>query len=177
VLTGTLPRYPGTRRSEPRMGTGQVRYFSISTYPEPDWLDLSWVGIPHSSVMDDEITTDAQGRYVIVWSRPQDRPRNATAAAGVTWVDWGPAATQSIVRRWMSVHAEWRDARIVPDSSNVPYRQASWFHPEYDPKILGRNDRSGLLGVHQPLVHYLPRTAFEALGQNVKADAVPRWQG
>jgi len=176
VLTGTLPRYPRTRAGEARMGGGQLRYFSITCYPEPNWLDLGWIGIPHASVMDDEITTDAQGRYVIVFGRAADRPKNATAAAGVTWVEWGPAGTQSVVLRWMSVHAEWRDPRIVPDSSNISYAQASWFSPKHDPSILGRNDQSGLLGVHQPITHYLARSEFEALGPRVAAPAVPPWR-
>jgi hypothetical protein len=175
VLTGTLPRFPRTRAGEARMGSGQVRYFSITTYPEPDWLDLDWIGIPHSSVMDDEIVTDAQGRYVIVWSRPQDRPRNANAAAGVTWLDWGPAATQGLVIRWMSVHADWRDPRTVPDSTNISYRQASWFHPEHDPSILGHNDQSGLLRHFQPVVRYPTRASFEALGSAVIGDRAPIW--
>jgi hypothetical protein len=42
---------------------------------------------------DDETVLDAQGYYTVVISMPQDRPRNATKANGVTWLAWENAST------------------------------------------------------------------------------------
>lgn len=176
VLTGRLPKTPSTRNGEPTLQPGQARYFSITSYALPDWLDLSFVGVALTSVMDDEIMTDAEGRYVIVYSRQEDRPANAYPENGVTWVNWGDIATQTWVLRWLSVHPDWRDPQIVPDITNLPYETTSWFSPAFDVSLTGINSDQGKLGEYQPKVHYLSTEAFERLGPSVQANAVPDWR-
>jgi hypothetical protein len=39
---------------------------------------------------DYQVALDAQGYYNFVVSTLADKPSNATAAHGVTWLDWGP---------------------------------------------------------------------------------------
>ena len=85
------------------MTGAQARYFSFTTYSG----DPNHLGQVLTSVMDDEITTDNQGRYVIVYSRDTERPTNATSQNGVTWVNWGPTSQQAWTLRWMSVNPEW----------------------------------------------------------------------
>jgi hypothetical protein len=175
VLTGRLPKTPKTRDGESTMQRGQARYFSITSYPPPDWQDLSFIGPALTSIMDEDIVTDAEGRYVIVYSRQKDRPSNAYDRNGVTWVDWGDIATQGWVLRWLSVHPEWRDPEIVPDITNLPYETTSWFSPSFDPTLTRINSQQGKLGTYQPKVHYLSKKEFEQLGSTVQASAVPEW--
>ena len=41
-------------------------------------------------VFDMMVPLDKEGYYTIVVSLPEDRPKNATAENGVTWINWGP---------------------------------------------------------------------------------------
>ncbi len=175
VLTGRLPKTPKTRSGDPTMQGGQARYFSITSYPVPNLLDVSFIGPALTSVMDDEIVTDSAGWYVIVYSKHEDRPSNAYPRNGVTWVDWGDIATQSWVLRWLSVQPDWRDPQIVPDITNLPYETTSWFSPLFDATLTGMNSHQGKLGTYQPKVHYLSKEKFEQLGSRVQASAVPDW--
>ena len=176
VLTGRLPRHPRTLDGNPRMETGQVRYMSVTLYPEPDWLNTESFGIPHASVMDENIITDAQGRYMIVYSRPDERPRNAVPEAGATWQDFGPSGKGGVNIRWMTVGPEWRDASIVPDSSNIDYGEATVFSPRYDASLIGINGQSRLMGDYAPTVHYMSRERFEQLGESIKDAREPVWE-
>lgn len=63
VLAGRLPTHPRTLYGQPRMGTGQVRYLSITLYPEPDWLDTASFGVPHASVMDERYRAIEHNRH------------------------------------------------------------------------------------------------------------------
>ena len=102
-------------------------------------------------------------------------PRNATAANGATWVDWGPAAVSGWTLRWLTVHPDWKDTRITPDDAMVPYDRASWLSDSWDPAVVSRNDRSGPMGDTKPRIHYLTRAAFEALGDGPLSRRVPAW--
>ncbi|WP_046243775.1 hypothetical protein [Hymenobacter terrenus] len=176
VLTGRLPTTPRTLAGNPRMEKAQARYFSITAYPEPNWLDLSTIGIPSSCVMDEEIVTDKDGRYVLVYSLPENRPRNATPANGVTWLDWGPQAHGGWTIRWLHVFPDWKDLKITPDEANLPARFSDWASTTYNPALTGRNDQSGFLGEYQPQVHYLTKFDFEALGNGFSPRQVPVWK-
>jgi hypothetical protein len=176
VLTGRLPKTPRTRQGEVTLEKGQARYFSITSYSHPDWLDLSFVGPALTSVMDEDIVTDAEKRYVIVYSRPEDRPKNAYPQNGVTWVDWSNTASQAWVVRYLSVHPDWRDPQVVPDITNLPYETTSWLSPQFDPKLTRDNSHQGKIGEYQPQVHYLSKKEFEKLGTKVHSSAVPKWK-
>jgi hypothetical protein len=52
-------------------------------------------------VADHEIVKDADGWYTIVVSREEDRPANATADHGVTWMDWGPYLDGQLTFRFL----------------------------------------------------------------------------
>lgn len=181
VITGRLPRTPHTRDGAATMPSAEARYVSFTGYDisgfadlltsggvspnlDPSLSEVVW-GAPITSVMDDEIVTDAQGNYVIVFSRPEDRPARATKANGVTWVEWGTQDSQQFLMRWMHVHPEWSFAR-TPDEANLPWVGADWATPGYDHRLLGRNDQSGFLGPYQPVVHYMWDVWFDWLGPN-----------
>jgi hypothetical protein len=174
VLTGKLPTTPRTRNGEAVMKKAQARYWSITAtdtaLPEPD----GFVGAALHSVMDDEIITDAQQRYAIVLSRAQDRPKNATASNGVTWVNWGPTTNVSWTLRWMSVYPNW-DFGLTPDDRKIGW-SSDWASKRYDPSIIGQNSHNGVLGEYLPEVHYMTKASFENLGNSLKPEKIPVWQ-
>ncbi|MEV0003242.1 hypothetical protein AB0H28_13270 [Micromonospora sp. NPDC050980] len=178
VLTGRLPTTPRTRNGEATMTAAQARYWSLTSYSQDLSLTKSGQllpGMPITSLMDDEITVDSEGRYVILLSRTTDRPSNATRANGVTWADWGPVGTVGMTVRWMSVGPEWTFCR-APDQNHLGWR-ADGSSANYDAKLVGRNRRTDFLGDYQPVMHYLSRGAFEALGnRRINPSAVPKWQ-
>ena len=128
-----------------------------------------------TSVMDDEIVTDAEGRYILVYSREQDRPRNARPENGVTWLNWGNIPTHSFTLRWMSVAPEW-NMPIAPNEANLPWTKTSWSGKNLDTKLIHENNHNGFLGWYLPQVHYLTREEFETLGAKVNAAQVPVWK-
>jgi hypothetical protein len=183
VLAGRLPRTPRTRGGGGRMAAAEARYWSIVGYHIPDGWDFLRAfakdavnGVAQHAVMDEDVVLQDERWYVIALSRPQDRPRNATAANGVTWVDWGVAPKVSWTLRWLSVAPEW-----LSDDAPTPGKvgpHGDWAHPGFDPDRMWRhNDHDGLLGAYQPRVHYLDTAAFEALGEHVTPDRVPPWAG
>ena len=106
--------------------------------------------------------------------RAAERPSNATAAAGVTWVDSGPTAKQSLTLRWLSVSPEWAFEK-TPDEVQLPWR-SDWSSLHYDAALVGSNTQAGWLGEYQPLVHYLSSRDFERLGAQVEPQRIPLWQ-
>ena len=178
ALSGRLPTTPRTRNGEPVMQAADARYWSLTSYDvsynfeHPEQTKGAFGGHV-TSIMDDEIVTDRDGWYTIVYSRPADRPANATAQNGVTWVDWGPTSYQAMTLRWLSIHPDWTFEK-APDEAHLQ-RETDWASTKYDPSILERNNRDGFLGDYQPIVSYLTRAEFEALGAPVNPHTVPPW--
>jgi hypothetical protein len=172
VLTGRLPTFPDTRGGAATMVRAQARYWSICGYDNNMFAKLPGAAI--HCAMDDEIALDADRRYVIVYSRPQDRPRNAVRKAGVSWIDWGPTSELGLMIRWMTVRPEWSFAKS-PDELNLPWRSAALSSPAYDPALLYVNDWSGFMGDYLPRVHYMTVAQFEALGSQPSATGMPVW--
>ncbi len=82
VVRGHAPTFPDTRAGAVISGQEQVRYWSMCTneYRKP---------YPVSAcVADESVKLDVDGNYVFVVSTRAERPANATAANGVTWLDW-----------------------------------------------------------------------------------------
>ncbi len=169
VLRGRLPTYPATRGGEPVMAGGQARYWSLTGYRVPrglEWFEVLNPDVPQGvavhSVMDDELVLDAARDYTLVLSRPRDRPANATAANGVTWVDWGRAGQVSWTLRWLSVGPEWQGP-MTPSPARLGW-QADPVATAFDPDVISRNDHRGALGPYLPTVEYLTTAEFEARG-------------
>jgi hypothetical protein len=177
VFSGRLPQHPRTLNGDRRMQGGQVRYVSITSYVVADFLGDGVIGQPVSSIMDEEIVTDANGRYILCYSRAENRPSNATAEAGVTWINWGPIGTANFNLRWMTVNGGWKDRTITPDDAAISYAQASWFDEGFDVSLVGTNGKSRVMGEYLPTLRYLSREAFEALGQAPDVAALPVWNG
>jgi hypothetical protein len=126
--------------------------------------------------MDDEIITDSDGWYVIVYSRREDRPANARTECGVTWQDFGPETQQVLQIRWTSVMPDDYLPEYAPTQNNIPWETGEWSSPDWDPDIMNRNDQNGFMKEYQPLIHYMTREEFERLGDHVRPETVPRWR-
>lgn len=174
VITGRLPTTPATRNGEPVMKAAQLRYFSLHTYDSSLIPKGGPVGIPVQSLMDDEIITDAKGYFTIVFSRPEDRPANATAENGVTWRDWGPPGEAMIMLRYLAVGPEWTFPQ-APTENNLG-RTSDWASPSYNESLLGKNIRTGWMGDYLPNLHYLSKPEFEKLGRNTRWNQIPVWR-
>jgi hypothetical protein len=173
VISGKMPTTPNTRGGAATMTAAQARYWSLSGYSadfnilNPDYIP----GVCQLSVMDDEVVKNANQEYVIVLSRPEDRPANATAENGVTWIDWGPEASLGFTLRWLSIKPEWSFDR-TPSEPTIGYNSDP-FAKSYDPKLIGRNDRTGFLGEYQPVVGYMTREEFEKIRPPITPDKIP----
>lgn len=183
VLTGRMPRCPRTRDGSRTVEPAEARYWSIVGYHIPDGWDFLKAfspeavnGVAQHAVMDEEVVLQDEQWFVIVLSRPEDRPRNANAASGVTWVDWGVAPKVSWTLRWLTVAPDW-----ISDDAPTPSKlgpHGDWAHPDFDAAKMWKRTRfDGLLGAYQPQVHYLTTAAFEALGESVAPADVPPWRG
>jgi hypothetical protein len=168
VLTGRLPTFPATRAGDARMRAAQMRYWSIVGYEVPIGWDFARAmlnpaarpgGLAVHEILDEDIVLDSQRRYVIVLSRPEDRPANATAANGVTWVDWGPSAAVAWTLRWLTVGPEWTGP-MAPTPALLG-RRADLAEPAYDPRALANNHR-GALGDYLPRVESLTSPRHES---------------
>ncbi|NEQ52417.1 MAG: hypothetical protein F6K11_20120 [Leptolyngbya sp. SIO3F4] len=175
VLTGKLPTFPKTRNGEATVETTQMRYWSIVGYDANADPDQTLPGAAVTSVMDDEVVLDSSRHYVIVYARAGERPVNANAESGVTWVNWGPTAAHTWTLRWLSVAPEW-SMDIAPNEMNLPWSRTSLSGRAYDNKLIGENTHRGFLGDYLPRVHYMTTKEFEALGNSVTYSDIPVWK-
>jgi hypothetical protein len=179
VMTGRLPTTPRTRDGEPTMEGGQARYWSIChtgdgpENPDPDGAAYHKLG--YGCLMDDEITVDENNDYIIVYSRPGDRPVNAQPECGVTWQDFGPDSSQGFILRWMNIYPDHYMEEYAPTDDNIPWETGGWSQDAYDKSLVGEN-KPGVLGPYHPVIHYLDKGEFEELGCPIDADAIPEWR-
>ncbi len=94
VTTMRAPEAPRTRAGEPVMGSGQTRYFSFC---ENEFFSQRYI----ACATDDQSTVRADRSMTYVVSTPQDRPANARAECGVTWIPWGPVQEGVLIYRHM----------------------------------------------------------------------------
>ncbi len=173
VLTGKLPTFPDTRRGAQTMTTAQCRYWSLTTY-DAEFPFSKIAGLENTSVMDDEIILDDYRNYIVVYSRPEDRPKNANKENGVTWINWGHTNTQAITLRWISVSPDW-EFEFTPNELNLPWSKTTWSGSQYDKSIIGTN-KPGFLKQYHPIKHYMSKERFEALGNTITSEKIPKWK-
>jgi hypothetical protein len=175
VLTGKLPTFPDTRKGAKIFQTAQCRYWSVTTY-DADFPFSKIKGLENSSIMDDEIVLDKDRKYIIVYSRPEDRPANATKENGVTWVNWGQTCIQAMTLRWMSVGPEWAFEK-TPNEINLPWKHCTFTATQYKPdEYIGSNHNKGFLKEYHPVRHYMTKKDFESLGTKLHSDHIPDWR-
>ena len=176
VITGKLPTFPKTRKGESVVAAAQVRYFSlVHQVSSKNEYNKGYYGTPYGSLMDDEIVTNENNEYVIVYSRKEDRPANAKSELGVTWQRWGEPSRQALVLRWLSVMPDWYLPEHAPDQNNIPWKIGAWSQDTYDKSLVG-NNYPGIMGPYHPVIHYMTKEQFEALGnKTISPKDVPTW--
>jgi hypothetical protein len=173
VITGKLPTTPRTRNGEATMEKAQARYWSISH--TGSGKDRKYQGALYGSLMDDEIITNQNNEYIIVYSTKENRPQNAIPENGVTWQDFGTESSQSFVIRWMSVYPDHYMQEYAPNDQNIPWETGAWMQEGYDKTLVGEN-KPGVMGPYHPVIHYMTKEQFESLGNKpLNAADIPEW--
>lgn len=172
VLTGRLPTFPATRNGEPTMTAAEVRYWSIIGIDQDPLSPLPATTI--HAITDDDVVIDNNRNYVIAYSRSTERPTNANAANGVTWVDYGTQSDMGILMRWVNVAPEWTFA-YDPHEHQLDFAHSDWAGSLYDSTLLGVNWRHGFMQCYLPRVHAMSVAEFQALGNNLTAEKIPVW--
>jgi len=89
VMRGKLPTFPNTYAGAGGKGlevmpAAQTQYWSI----------VSCEAMPSGQIVDAltdmQVPLDKDGYYTIVYSRKEDRPKNATIENGMAWIEWSP---------------------------------------------------------------------------------------
>ncbi|MEA2124029.1 MAG: hypothetical protein QOI80_811 [Solirubrobacteraceae bacterium] len=83
VIRGRLPTFPRTRAGQRRMGSGQLRFWSLCTGESRVTTRTA------DCLADRQVALTGDRRYTIVVSKPADRPANARRRCGVSWLDIG----------------------------------------------------------------------------------------
>jgi hypothetical protein len=180
VVTGKLPTTPDTRNGLQTMTPAEARYWSLSRYVT--WTSITTGAeeqmgdaICMGSLMDDEIVVDSENKYIVVYSLPGERPANAVDDNGVTWQSFGPTNFGFITVRWLSVWPDHFLEEYSPHAHNIPWRLGAWSQPTYDSSLVGTNV-PGVMGPYHPVLHYMTREDFEAMGASLDPDGFPAWQ-
>jgi hypothetical protein len=87
MLQGKLPTTPSSGKSVKKMGSGEMRFWSVCSNSSP--VETRGVDCVNDAQL--KGLTDAQRNYTIVVSRAADRPTEAVTGCKVAWLDWGDA--------------------------------------------------------------------------------------
>jgi hypothetical protein len=136
VLHGRAPSHPNTLRGDRRMGTGQVRYWSLCAYRRPSDRTARCLG-------DEEIPLDRRGWYTVVVSPAALRPANAREACGVGWIDATTAGEGLMLLRHVAPSPSFRFSPVGGEAGAPA---------------------ASVLGEYLPVGRYAARAAFERLG-------------
>ena len=91
VVRGKAPTFPDTGKGVTITGTEQVRYWSLCTNEYRKPYPVSFC------VADQDVAVALDGTYTFVISTAADRPTDATAANGITWLDWGDTSVDNLL--------------------------------------------------------------------------------
>ena len=144
VLRGKLPTTPSTGPGVKRMGSGQMRYWSMCQN------ESLYTTTGAGCVYDAQIPIDKPGYYTIVTSLAKDRPTNATAKWGVAFIPWP-------VRGDGAGHLD--DGTLIVRNM-LP--AASFHHAIQNTMVPG--DEQSVLGPYCPVGRYTTKSAFQKRG-------------
>jgi len=136
VFRAKAPTFPNTTAGEAVSAPAQVRYWSICEY---DFATQRYVACSP----DYRTALDSQGYFTVVVSDPSNRPSNATAANGVTWLPWGPYYDGMPFYRQMVASPTFKQA-----IANVPQG----------------TDPQSIEGAYYPTASYCTKQRFEQQG-------------
>lgn len=151
VMRGRMPTFPNTFAGSTGKGLeimpdAQTQYFSLVS------CEAAPSGQIVDGLMDMQIPLDENGNYTIVYSRKEDRPKNATEENGVAWIEWSPRGEGidspknredfgMLMLRIMATNPEWKER---PDNITKP------------------GEEEAVMGPYYPHGHYTTKEAFEA---------------
>jgi hypothetical protein len=144
VLRGQAPRTPHTEAGPARMPDAELRYWSLCKY-----RSLADTAVD-ACLHDEQVPLDAQGRFTIVVSTPEQRPANARAECGVAWLPWG---TGDGLGNPHGGFLLWR--QMMPSAAFRPHSAFATQRP---------GDEAAVLGPYYPQPAYEARSVFEATG-------------
>jgi len=153
VMRGKMPTFPNTYAGASGKGLevmpdAQTQYWSL----------VSCEAAPSGQIVDGltdmQVPLDKDGNYTIVYSRAEDRPKNATLENGVAWIEWssrgegidGPKNRTDfgmLMLRIMANNPAWKER---PDNVTKPGEEAA------------------VMGPYYPRGEYTDKAAFEARG-------------
>ena len=136
VLEGRAPVTPRTLDGRPVMEDGQVRYWSLC---ENEFASQRVI----DCVFDEQVRSDARGRFTVVMSEPSERPANATPECGVNWIAWGVQPDSLLILRHM-----------LP---SVSFAQAIQ-------RVSELGTERAVIGEYLPVGRHTTRVEFEARG-------------
>ncbi|MCU0787503.1 MAG: DUF1254 domain-containing protein [Verrucomicrobia bacterium] len=138
VMRGKMPTFPNTYAGAGGSGLevmpdAQTQYFSLVS------CEAAPSGQIVDALTDMQIPLDADGYYTIVYSRKEDRPKNATDENGVAWIEWSPrgegiaspknrADFGMLMLRIMANSPAWKQR---PDNITQPGREEQVMGPYY----------------------------------------------
>jgi hypothetical protein len=134
VFHAKLPTTPRTYDGERRMGSGQLRFWSMCTGNRT----TQSIGC----LVDKDVPVDRNRVYTIAISTRAARPANAVAACGVAWLPWGPEPKGIVLMRNMLP---------APDFANAIQNATPGTELQ-------------TLGSYYPVGRYYTTTKFEQLG-------------
>lgn len=144
TMQGKAPTTPRTRAGAATMEAADLRYWSVCKY-----RSLADTAMD-ACLYDEQVPLDANRRFTIVMSKPEDRPANARPECGVAWMPWGIG-----------------DGILNPHGGYLVWRQMMP-SPEHAPHSIFAtrklHEEAAVLGEHYPQPRYTSRAEFEARG-------------
>jgi hypothetical protein len=153
VMRGKMPTFPDTYAGAGGQG--------LELMPEAQtqyWSLVSCEAAPSGQIVDGltdmQVPLDADRNYTIVYSRREDRPRNATLEHGVAWIEWSPRGEGidgpknredfgMLMMRIMATNPNWK---VRPDNVTRPGMEEA------------------VMGPYYPRGYYTTKAEFEAEG-------------
>lgn len=135
VIQARMPRTPATFQGQPRMGSGELRYWSMCS-------EEFFSGRFYACLVDDQVPLRRDRSFTIMVSTPEHRPANARPACGIAWLPMGAAPDTVLIERNMLADPGFRHS----------IQRARYGHELQD------------LGRYYPRTRYLSTSRAEALG-------------
>jgi hypothetical protein len=135
VIHAKLPTTPRTYDGERRMGTGQLRFWSMCTGNFPSTA-------AYGCLVDKDVPVNRHRRFTIAISTAAARPANARPRCGVAWIPAGPTSQTVVIMRNMIPAAGFAQAiqNVTPGHERAQ------------------------MGPYFPATHYATKKGFERSG-------------
>ena len=142
VLRARAPSTPRTLSGETTMQPAQLRYWSLCKY-----RSLADTAVD-ACLYDEQVALDTLGHYTILISSAANRPANARAECGVTWLDWGQGGFENPQGGYLAFR------HMMPSAK---FKQSLFATQK-------PGDEQATLGEYYPASSYHSKAQFEALG-------------